>query len=103
MKKLIEALQFISQFMSDPDCEYPTACEHDDFYVWGVDLTKMSYQDVRYLIDTCEFMPGMDDEFGTVLECVGEDGGWDDLTEEAWFRLRDELSNCVHSYKYGSC
>lgn len=103
MKKLIEALQFISQFMKDPDCEYPTGCEHDVLYVWGVDLTKMSYQDVWYLIDTCEFMPGVDDDYHTVRECLGDCWDWDDLTEEAWFRLRDELSSCVHSYKYGSC
>ena len=103
MKKLIEALQFIMKFMVNPDSNYPTACEHDDFYVWDVDLTRMSYQDVRYLLDTCNFMPGMDDEFSIVLEYVGEDNGWDDLTEEDWLQLRTELSSCVHSFKYGSC
>lgn len=103
MKRLIEALQFIMQFIDDPDCAYPTSCEHDDFYVWGVDLTKMSYQDVRYLIDTCEFMPGTDDEFDIALDYLGECCDWNNLTEEGWLQLRDQLSSCVHSFKYGSC
>ena len=102
MKKLIEALQFISQFMKDPDCEYPTTCEHDEFYIWDVDLTDMTYQDVRQLLDY-GFMPGTDDEYDIALDYLGECCDWDNLTEEGWLQLRDQLSSCVHSFNYGSC
>lgn len=88
--------------MEDPDCKFPTACEHDMLSVWGIDLTKMSYQDILRLLEY-GFIPGMDDEFSVVLEYVGEGNGWDDLTEEDWLQLRTELSSCVHSYEYGSC
>ena len=89
--------------MSDPDCKFPTACEHDMLYVWGIDLTKMSYQDILRLLEY-GFIPGMDDEYDDVAEYLGECFDWeDDLTEEAWLQLREQLSNCVHSYEYGSC
>ena len=102
MKDLIKALQFILQFMKDPDDKYPTACGHDTLYIWGIDFSKMSYQDVKKLLDY-EFFPGTDDDWDIIVDYLGEDNGWDDLTEETWLALRYNISDCVHSYRYGSC
>ena len=102
MKRLIEALQFILQFMKDPECKFPTACAHDVLYIWGVDLPKMTAEDVKKL-DDMGFNVGFEEE-RFIEECFGNDDyAWKDLTEEIWDKMKDSLSDCLYSYRYGSC
>jgi hypothetical protein len=107
MDKLIEALQFIKQFMMNPDNEFPTACEHEILYVCDVDLSKMTAEDVRKL-HKLGFMVGDRENDNYCLS--DEDGIYtneyfdpDEITEEQWKKLRDNIDTCVSSYKYGSC
>lgn len=108
MNKLIEALQFLLQFMKDPWEEFPTHCEHDILYIWGVDFSKMSLEDARKL-DSYGFMVGdmeydtykyFDDE-GNYMEDVEFD--LNTMTEKQWEDFKETLSECVTSYHYGSC
>lgn len=105
MNKLIEALQFLLQFMKDPDEEFPTHCEHDILYICGVDFSKMSLEDARKL-DNYGFMVG-DMEYDTYKYSndAGEicDVDLDNMTEKQWEEFKENLSDCVSSYHYGSC
>ena len=86
--------------MKDPDCKYyPTTCVGGMLYVWGIDLTRMTYQDLLRLFEY-GFMPGMEDDYGILTKYLGEDSDWTDLTEEVWLQLRDQLSDCVRSYEF---
>lgn len=73
MKDLIKALLFIQQFLKDPDTKYPTACTNEDFYVCGMDLEKMSFEDVKKLLNEFDFMPGSDDDWSLFTNTFGED------------------------------
>lgn len=102
MKKLIEALQFILQFMKNPDDYAPCQCAHDVFYIWGVDFSKMTVDDVKKL-DNMGFNVGFEEE-RFIEECFGNDDyEWSDLTDEIWGKMKNELSDCLYSYRYGSC
>lgn len=103
MKDLIEALLFIQQFMKEPNNKYPTACEHDDFYVCGVDLEKMSFEDVKRLLNKFDFIPGADEDWHLFTNLFGEDFNMDEMTQEQWVSIRGALSDCVHSFRFGSC
>lgn len=102
MEKLIEALKFIMGFMKKPETEWPTACEHDDFYVCRVDLERMSIEDVKKL-DELGFLVGSDDNWSIFESMFGKDFEYEDMTEEQWLAIRGYLTDCVHSFKYGSC
>ena len=102
MKELIEALQFILPFMKNPDAYAPCQCAHDVLYIWGVDLPKMTAEDVKKLNDM-GFNPGFDEEV-YIEECFGdEDYCWDDITDEIWDKMKENLSDCLYSFRYGSC
>ena len=113
MRKLIEALQYLLKFMKTPD-EPCVSCEHDIMRIWEIDVESMTLDDVKKL-DAFGFMVG-DAEFDDYKiddgKICDEDGnpielyGWDEdisVTEEQWNRIRESLSSCVSSYKYGSC
>lgn len=107
MKDLIEALTILLKYMADPDNHYPTACEHDVLYVWGVDIAKVPVEDVRKL-DELGFIPGFDDcDYETIEETLGHDfaitGSFKEMTAEQWDSVKERLSDCFHSFKYGSC
>ena len=102
MENLIEALQFILQFMKNPDEYAPCQCAHDVLYIWGVDLTRMKAEDVKKIANF-GFYPGFEDcDF--IEECFGvEDYDWEGITDEIWNKMKYTLSDCLYSYRYGSC
>lgn len=107
MKDLIEALTILLKYMIDPDNRWPTACEHDMMFVWGVDIKKVTVEDVRKL-STLGFMPGFDYvDFEYVDKTLGHDfaieGTFENVTPEQWDMVKGNLSNCFHSQRYGSC
>ena len=101
MKGLIEALQIMLRYFKDADKKYPTHCEHDILYVWGVDMEKIPFEKVKRLIEL-GFVPGMDDDI-YVFEQINEDFDYDNMTKDEWERAKGDISNCFHSYRYGSC
>lgn len=102
MENLIEALQFILQFMKRPDDYAPCQCAHDVLYIWGVDFSKMNADDVKKLNDM-GFNVGFEEE-RFIEECFGNDDYvWNDLTDEIWNKMKYSLSDCLYSYRYGSC
>jgi hypothetical protein len=102
MKKFIESLQVILPFMKNPDVYAPCQCEHDVLYIWGVDFTKMNSEDVKKIVEF-GFNPGFE-QCDFIRECFGnEDYAWKDLTEEIWNKMKNSLSDCLYSFKYGSC
>ena len=101
MEELIEALTFIKGFMKDPYCKYPTACDYKDFYVCGVDLERMTIEDVRKL-STFGFMAGSDEDWGLYEYYFGKDFAYEKMNDAQWDIVKRELSDCVHSFRYGS-
>lgn len=111
MKKLIEALQYMLKFMKCPD-EPCVSCEHDIMRIWEVDVKAMSLEDVKKL-DALGFIVG-DSEYDD-YHIWGKDGKrtdrefdvsplcGDEMTEADWDAVKDQLSECVSSYRYGSC
>lgn len=94
MEELIRALNIFSKYMkNDYHREFPTHCEHDVLYVCGVDLERMDVDTVQKLIDL-GFNPGSTED---------TDYYWDNFTQEEWEIRRENLTDCFHSYKYGSC
>ena len=106
MKKLIEALQYMYQFLEYPDEDRTTSCEHDVFYVCDVNLKKMTAEDVHKLFEL-GFVPGTDEDYRYVEEQLGHDfaisGDWSVITEEQWQNVREYLTGAMWSYVYGSC
>ena len=102
MKKFIEALQAILPFMKNPDAYAPCQCEHDILYIWGVDFTRMNSEDVKKIVKF-GFYPGFE-QCNFIKECFGnKDYDWKDLTDEIWDKMKNYLSDCLYSFKYGSC
>lgn len=102
MKKFIEALQVILPFMKNPDAYAPCQCDHNVLYIWGVDFTRMKTEDVKKIVEL-GFYPGFED-CNFIEDCFGnEDYYWKDLTDEIWDKMKCELSDCLYSYRYGSC
>lgn len=94
MEELIKALTILLSYMKeDYHRDFPTHCEHDVLYVCGVDLERMDVDTVQKLIDL-GFNPGSDSD---------TDYYWDEFTQEEWEIRREDLTDCFHSYKYGSC
>jgi hypothetical protein len=102
MKKLIEALQFILQFMKNPDEYAPCQCADDVLCIWGVDFSKMTADDVKKIANF-GFYPGFgEDDF--IKECFGDKYyDWEYITDEIWDKMKYTLSDCLCSYRYGSC
>lgn len=102
MKDLIEALTIMLQYAEkDDDVEYPFQCEHDTLFVWGVKVSSIPFNDIKKLIEL-GFLPGMDDEF-YIFSNINSDFDFDEMTEAEWNKAKDEISECFHSFKYGSC
>lgn len=94
MEELIRALNILSKYMRDDyHREFPTHCEHDVLYVCGVKLGQMDAETVSKLI-TLGFTPGSTEDTNYY---------WDNLTQEEWEQRWPFLTDCFHSYKYGSC
>lgn len=105
MKDLIAALQFLLQFMKNPENKFPAACEHDVFYICGIDFSKMNLEQIKTLTSVHDFYPGSGDDWNYICEIAGKDFEWDSITEEQWKLILENncLDDCVHSYRYGSC
>lgn len=102
MKNFIEALQAILPFMKNPDAYAPCQCSHDVLYIWGVDFTRMKSEDVKKIVEL-GFYPGFEDCDFIEYCFENEDYDWKDLTDEIWDKMKCELSDCLYSYRYGSC
>lgn len=103
MKDLIEALQILSTLILSQFQDYPTYCEHEVLYVYGIDWNKAKFSDVKRLIKL-GFYPGFDEDLSFLYELFGNNFDWDELTEEQWNNIEKEfLHTCSYSYKYGSC
>lgn len=111
MKELIEALQYLLKFIKNPE-EHLVACEHDIMRIWDVDVKAMTLDDVKKL-ESLGFIVG-DSEYDDYY-IWGKDGKRtdrqfdlsslcdDEMTEADWEAVKDQLSECVSSYRYGSC
>lgn len=95
MEEFIKAITFLSKFI-DRNLKFPISCEHDVLYVWGVKFDNMTADDVRTL-DSFGFGIGSDDDFD-------ETPNWTSISEAQWQEIKTSgVSNCVHSYMWGSC
>lgn len=102
MKELIEALQIMLRYFKDADEKFPTHCEHDILYVWGVDFDKIPLEDVLRLYEL-GFIPGGDYDCEAIDEVIGEENDFKDMTAEQWNEIKGNIDECFRSYKYGSC
>jgi hypothetical protein len=102
MKELIEALQIMLRYFKNADEKFPTHCEHDILYVWGVDFDKIPLDDVLRLYEL-GFIPGSDYDCEAIDEVIGEENDFKDMTAEQWNEIKNNIDECFRSYKYGSC
>ena len=92
MEELIVALRIIIKYMNKDDYSYkwPLSGGHDVLFIGGVDIKDMSLDTIQTL-SRLHWYPGdpesNPDEFDI-----------DELTEESWKELREELDHCMHSY-----
>lgn len=101
MNDLIEALQIFLKYIQRPDSYAPTACEHDDFIVAGIDFDNMTVKDLKRL-NELGFLVGCDDDWCEELDdCYdkAENGEWQTLIDYA---IENGLG-CMHSFRFGSC
>lgn len=95
MEEFIKAITFLSKFV-DKNRKFPISCEHDVFNVWGVNFDNMTAYDVRKLSEL-GFEMGLGNDFD-------EPPNWASISEAEWQEIKTSgISNCVHSYLWGSC
>lgn len=102
MKDLIEALTLFITLLERPDCYAPIHCEHDIFYVCGIDMDKVTAEHVRKLAKL-DFYPGADEDYSIREEMFGSDFEWETVTDEQWEQIKDSLTDCFYSFRFGSC
>lgn len=100
MEEFIKAITFLSKFV-DKNRKFPISCEHDVLNIWGVNFDNMTADDVRTLVEL-GFGVGQDDDYDS--ETLQETE-WTTITDEQWQKIKDLgiLTDCVHSFKWGSC
>ena len=103
MKEYIEFLQFILPFLEEAEgSSFQT--DHDIIYLCGVKFNEMSGSDIRYCMKH-HFIPGNAEYYDNNIlnEAAGDD--WANITDEQWDSIKKDrgLTNCLHSYYYGSC
>ena len=103
MNDLIEALTILSKYVNN---KFPTACEHDVLYVCGIKMNEVTVEDVHRLYKL-GFIPGNDDDdYREIYDKEGNYVGEIDLKtidQQTWDTVKNKLSNCFYSYKFGSC
>jgi hypothetical protein len=104
MEDLIKALQILLPYYYGG--RWPTYCEHDIMYVCRVDVSKMDVSVVHEL-SKLGFMPGWGDEdYETIKDTLGEDfamsGDYENITDEQWNKIKDDISDAFFSYRFGS-
>lgn len=103
MKDLLEALTILWKYITGYNEKYPLHCEHDVLFVCGIDFSIMDYKTMKKLIDF-GFIPGnADDDCNTVVAMLGENFDWNNMTKEEWKKVSSSITDCMHSYRYGSC
>lgn len=99
MEEFIKAIMFLAKFV-DKNCKYPISCKDHVLYVLCVNFDNMTADDVRKL-DELGFAVGHEDDYGekTLQETV-----LSTITDKQWQRIKGLgiLTNCVHSFKWGS-
>ena len=107
MKDLIEALKLLWPCLKDPNTKWPTSCEHEILYICGVDMNKVTVDDV-HLLAIYGFIPGSDEDYRYTSiynendEYEG-DIDFEHIDEETWNNIKYEITNCFRSYRFGSC
>ena len=105
MNDLIEALNILSKYLKKGK-KFPTACEHDILYVCGIKMDEVTVEDVHRLYKL-GFIPGNDDDdYKEIYDKEGNYVGEIDLEtidQQTWDTVKNKLSNCFYSYKFGSC
>ena len=98
MKDLIEALNILSKYVKSYYCsQYPTACEHDILYVCGIDFDKITLEEIHKLAKL-GFLPGADEEV-----YIFKETNFENITQETWDNIKNRLTYCFRSYRFGSC
>lgn len=92
MEELIVALRIIIKYMNKDDYSYkwPLSAGHDVLFIGGVDIKDMSLDTIKTL-SGLHWYPGAPDSNPDGFDI-------DELTEESWKELREELDQCMHSY-----
>ena len=107
MKDLIAALLILQDCLKDPDNKWPTACEHDVLYVCGVNLNLIT-ADMLHQLNKLGFLPGSDEDIDLMTQ-YDEDGDYcgeidfSTIDQETWDDIKDDLTDCFRSYRFGSC
>ena len=106
MEDLIKALNIIWPYLEDYNNKWPTSCEHDILYVCGVDMNKISLEEIHEL-DRLGFLPGSDEDADI---CIYNDKGeyegsidFENIKQNDWDKIKGNLTNCFRSYRFGSC
>lgn len=107
MEDLIKALILIKNYLEEYNLEYPTSCEHDTFYICGVKMDEVPLE-VIHLMAQLSFIPGNDDDADYTCKYneAGEYDGdvdFENISQEDWDNIKDNITNCFRSYRYGSC
>lgn len=92
MENLIEALQIIIKYMDKDDYsyKYPLSTGHDILFIGGVNIKDMSLDTIHTLRGLCWY-PGDPDTNPNGFDI-------DELTEESWKELCEELDQCMYYY-----
>lgn len=107
MKDLIAALLILQDCLNDPENKWPTACEHDILYVCGVDFNKVTV-DMLHQLAKFGFLPGSDEDIDIMVQ-YDEEGNYcgeidfSTIDQETWDTIKDDLTDCFRSYRFGSC
>ena len=98
MKDLIAALLIFARCLKKENAYAQIHCEHDVMYVCGVDMNKLSVDDVHKLYEL-GFIPGDGDSDYEICEDVD----FETITQKEWDNIKNELTDCFYSYRFGSC
>lgn len=92
MEQLIAALQIIIKYMNKDDYSYkwPLSAGHDVLFIGEVNIKDMSLDTIQVL-NGLHWYPGDPESNPNGFDI-------DELTEESWKELREELDQCMHSY-----
>lgn len=95
MNELLRALHLICQYFIFPDAKFPTACDHDILYVCGVKLKEIPVEYIHKLAKW-GFYPGSDEDDHSDID-------YENISQEKWDEIKNDLSTCFRSYRFGSC
>lgn len=92
MENLIAALQIIMKFMNKNDYsyKYPLSIGYELLFIAHVNINEMSLADIDKLA-SLGWYPGDPNS-------NPDDFDIDELTEESWIEVREELEHCIHYY-----